>query len=188
MKPHFLQLDETPAVVLHSSARGFFCRRPAIFEGLAVLPELAAPERQTFFLRKHIMTSAELQRIQKRLQRERDHLLVTLQRLAAETRDCDPEDPQDVGDFCLNSISKENLFQQRSQVQGRLRMIESALSRIDEGSFGTCQSCAGEIPDRRLEVLPWASNCIRCQELLEQRHLDRSPAPSPFSPTSHTAM
>lgn len=134
------------------------------------------------------MTSAELQRIQKRLQRERDQLLVHLQRLAAEARNCDPDDPQDVGDFCLSSISKENLFQQRSQVQARLRMIESALLRIDEGAFGTCQSCGEDIPARRLEVLPWASNCIHCQEQLEQRHLDRSPAPSPFLATHRLAM
>lgn len=134
------------------------------------------------------MTSAELQRIQKKLQSERDQLLVSLQRLTAETRDSDPEDPQDVGDFCLNSLSKEHLFQQRSLVQGRLRMIEAALSRVDEGSFGTCQSCGDEIPTRRLEVLPWACNCIHCQEHLEQRHLDRSPTSPPLSPTHRIAM
>jgi len=134
------------------------------------------------------MTTAELQRVQKRLQRERDQLLNTLQRLAAETRDCDPEDPQDVADLCLNSLSKENLFQQRSQVQARLRLIESALTRVDDGSFGTCQTCGDDIPARRLEVLPWAFNCIHCQERLEQHHLDRSPASTPFSPIGRPAL
>jgi len=134
------------------------------------------------------MTTAELQRVQKRLQRERDQLLITLQRLAAETRDCDPKDPQDVADLCLNSLSKESLFQQRSQVQARLRMIEAALARVDDGSFGSCQTCGDDIPARRLEVLPWASNCLHCQERLEQRHLDRSPAAPPFSPIGRPAL
>jgi DnaK suppressor protein len=45
-----------------------------------------------------------------------------------------------------------------------LRKIGSALKRLDEGDFGICVECEKEIPPRRLQVLPWATHCVPCQE------------------------
>jgi DnaK suppressor protein len=44
------------------------------------------------------------------------------------------------------------------------RSVESALLRIQDGSFGTCLHCGSEISKRRLEAVPWAPLCIVCQE------------------------
>jgi DnaK suppressor protein len=52
----------------------------------------------------------------------------------------------------------------------QLRDARAALSRIQEGEFGTCQACDEEIHPKRLAALPWASLCIRCQE-----DFDRNP-------------
>ncbi|HTT22353.1 MAG TPA: TraR/DksA family transcriptional regulator [Candidatus Sulfotelmatobacter sp.] len=46
----------------------------------------------------------------------------------------------------------------------RLRDVEAALSRIEEGDFGTCVDCDERIPVKRLTAIPWASRCVRCQE------------------------
>jgi RNA polymerase-binding protein DksA len=46
--------------------------------------------------------------------------------------------------------------------------IEHALRRLEEGTFGVCESCGVEIAKRRLEVLPRARHCLRCQERLER--------------------
>ena len=42
--------------------------------------------------------------------------------------------------------------------------VAAALFRIQDGCFGTCTHCGNEIGRRRLEALPWAPLCIRCQE------------------------
>jgi DnaK suppressor protein len=42
----------------------------------------------------------------------------------------------------------------------RLREVEEALARIDEGTYGTCRVCGREIPQERLEAVPWATLCI----------------------------
>ena len=47
--------------------------------------------------------------------------------------------------------------------------IEAALKRIDEGTYGTCTNCGGEIPAERLEAYPWASLCIDCKRKSERR-------------------
>jgi RNA polymerase-binding protein DksA len=45
--------------------------------------------------------------------------------------------------------------------------IDSALQRIDDGSYGTCVNCGREIPVQRLEAHPTASLCIDCKRRAE---------------------
>ena len=48
------------------------------------------------------------------------------------------------------------------------RGVELALHRTQDGSFGACVHCDGDIGRRRLEAVPWASLCIRCQEAADR--------------------
>ncbi len=49
-----------------------------------------------------------------------------------------------------------------AEAQEQLNRIAAALRKIDEGTYGQCEQCAGPIDSRRLETLPDASLCIRC--------------------------
>jgi DnaK suppressor protein len=49
----------------------------------------------------------------------------------------------------------------------QLRNARAALRRIEEGSFGICQECDQDIHSNRLAAVPWASYCIRCQEIMD---------------------
>lgn len=51
----------------------------------------------------------------------------------------------------------------RLAARSALTAIDAALRRLDEGSYGTCESCAEPIPWGRLEVLPMTSLCTDCQ-------------------------
>jgi len=42
--------------------------------------------------------------------------------------------------------------------------IEGALERLEDGEFGVCEGCGTDIPNRRLQALPWARYCIDCAE------------------------
>lgn len=54
-------------------------------------------------------------------------------------------------------------------VSGRTVLeIEEALRRLDEGSFGDCEWCGKAIEPKRLEVLPYARFCLKCQEKQER--------------------
>lgn len=57
-------------------------------------------------------------------------------------------------DFALLSIESEEAL---------LRKIEEALQRIREGTYGHCAECGEEINAERLEALPFATLCVRCQ-------------------------
>lgn len=49
----------------------------------------------------------------------------------------------------------------------QILLIEEALRRIAKGSYGLCTECGGRIPSARLEAIPWAPFCVRCQQMLE---------------------
>jgi DnaK suppressor protein len=53
-------------------------------------------------------------------------------------------------------------------------MVEGALSRVREGTYGECISCGREINAKRLEAVPWTRHCIECQEKLEKGMLEES--------------
>src|SRR5579872_5704334 len=53
-----------------------------------------------------------------------------------------------------------------------LRQVRAALARIDDGSFGTCMHCEQEISPKRLNAVPWAPFCIRCQEAADRHEFE----------------
>lgn len=71
----------------------------------------------------------------------------------------------------LDAVSNQ---QARDHVAGDLRRlrqqsadVECAIARWNLGCFGECIACDEPIKAARLEVLPWAANCTRCQSRLE---------------------
>lgn len=53
-----------------------------------------------------------------------------------------------------------------------LRLIDAALRRVAETSFGECLSCGEKIEIKRLEAVPWARHCVECQELQDKGRLE----------------
>lgn len=49
-----------------------------------------------------------------------------------------------------------------------LQLIEEALARIKEGTYGTCETCGCPIPKGRLNILPHTANCVRCVESAQE--------------------
>jgi DnaK suppressor protein len=76
------------------------------------------------------------------------------------------EDPSDDGDLSQQS-HEEWLFLNRNNLEKTLlREVEEALARVRDGSYGICQECEEPISPKRLQALPWAKFCVRCQEML----------------------
>ena len=56
----------------------------------------------------------------------------------------------------------------RDRAIQQLALVDAALARLDEGTFGACLRCGRPIPDARLEALPWAAHCIDCQSAIDR--------------------
>lgn len=75
----------------------------------------------------------------------------------------------DVVDAALDSAQDE-ISSQLAEVESReLARIEYALERMRNGQFGVCEGCGANIPMARLNALPYATYCIKCQREAERQ-------------------
>src|SRR5215469_9570274 len=118
------------------------------------------------------MDKKRVEQFKKRLETRQQELRRTISRTEQDGRAADDEATQDIADRAASSYNKEFLFHQSNNDRQLLNMVESALDRIREGSFGECISCGKEINVKRLEAVPWTRHCIECQEKLEQGLLE----------------
>jgi DnaK suppressor protein len=51
----------------------------------------------------------------------------------------------------------------------KLRNIDEALLKIEEGEYGICEECEEEIPIGRLKVMPFARYCVKCKADIEKQ-------------------
>lgn len=75
---------------------------------------------------------------------------------------------QDEGDRAENSYTKEFLLSLSDFERKKLQLIDEALKRIKENTYGKCQMCGKDVGMKRLGVVPWAPNCFHCQEKAEE--------------------
>ena len=120
------------------------------------------------------MEKKKLEAFKKRLETRQQELRRMVSRTEQDGRRVDEDSAQDIADRAASSYNKEFLFHQSNNDRQLLQMVESALSRIREGSFGECISCGKEINPKRLEAVPWTRHCIECQEKLEQGQLEEA--------------
>ena len=74
---------------------------------------------------------------------------------------------KDEGDRANTSLAREIDLGQKSRDRALLALVDAALKRISEGTFGDCLNCGQEINAKRLEAIPWVRYCITCQELID---------------------
>lgn len=119
------------------------------------------------------MDKKKLETFKKRLEDRQRELRQNVSRAEQDGRAADLDTAQDIADRASSSYQKEFLFHQSSSERQTLQMVENALSRIREGTFGECISCGNEINPKRLEAVPWTRYCIDCQEKLEKGQLEQ---------------
>jgi DnaK suppressor protein len=75
--------------------------------------------------------------------------------------------------MAANAYTKELLFSMSAIDRRLLDLIDEALVRIEAGEYGQCVHCGELVQERRLEAVPWARHCLRCQDLQERGLLNQ---------------
>jgi RNA polymerase-binding transcription factor len=117
------------------------------------------------------MDKKRLDYYKKKLQARREELVRAISRTEQEGREADEDPTVDLADKAANSYTKEFLFGQTHNDRALLQLVDDALRRIKEESFGQCISCEQELQQKRLEAVPWTRYCINCQEKQERGQL-----------------
>jgi RNA polymerase-binding protein DksA len=79
-------------------------------------------------------------------------------------------DPKDIADIASDDIDRKMIEAIGSQDLKRLKLIDSALTRIQQGKYGLCMKCGKKIPQDRLEAIPYALMCVECKTAEERRN------------------
>ena len=106
----------------------------------------------------------------KRTLEDRQRLLrESVSRTEQDGRTADVSDSaQDIADRASSSYQKEFLFHQSNTDRQLLLLVDGALDRLRQGSYGECIACGNEINPKRLQAVPWTRYCISCQEKQER--------------------
>lgn len=79
------------------------------------------------------------------------------------------DDPsEDLVDRANNAYTREFALSLSDGERQTLLLIEDALKRFEEDSYGVCTHCGRSIGAPRLQAVPWARYCVDCQEQSEQ--------------------
>ena len=106
----------------------------------------------------------------RRLSSEYQNLVKSINRSRLAAEEIKLENTEDEGDLATISHSRDVLYNLHEGGFARLRFIQEALKAMDRGKYGECVRCGEDINEKRLEAVPWATMCIRCQEETEAEH------------------
>ncbi|HEV7520451.1 MAG TPA: TraR/DksA family transcriptional regulator [Candidatus Angelobacter sp.] len=114
------------------------------------------------------MDKGKIAKFEELLNKKREELRRNLTRTQEEHNELQ-DFGRDEGDRATASLSKEMTFRQKAQERGLLLLVEAALGRINNGTFGECLHCGQDISANRLTAVPWSRYCITCQELIVEQ-------------------
>ena len=120
------------------------------------------------------MDKRRLEQFKKKLEARQQDLRRIMSRNVLDGRAADEEAAQDIADKAASSYTKEFLFHQSNNDRQLLQLVEEALGRIREGTFGECINCGNEVNAKRLDAVPWTRYCIACQEKVERGQLEET--------------
>ena len=76
----------------------------------------------------------------------------------------------DLGDEALADLLSDMDNAEVARDVREIRALDAALSRLEDGSYGVCADCGGDIGLERLRASPTAMRCIKCQQVYEKTH------------------
>ncbi len=99
----------------------------------------------------------------------KNQILNSMKNTQVEDLQISPDDASEDGDLAQVVISQNVSFGLREREIKRLREIDVALRKIDEGTYGYCEVSEEPIEMKRLEKMPWARLSLEAAEELERK-------------------
>ncbi len=114
------------------------------------------------------MNKKERERYRNKILKKKEEIVNKISETYNESKEVESGIAQDVADKAESSYTKEFLLSLSNAEREQLLLIDEALKRIDKKELGICQRCGKDINKKRLDVVPWTSYCIDCQEIEEE--------------------
>jgi DnaK suppressor protein len=104
--------------------------------------------------------TARLELVRQETIEKLEHLRLDLRNMAERTAD----------EADADAYEREKTLALLQSLQRKLESIERAIQLAQQGTYGICEGCGDRIDPARLEILPQATLCLKCQRQLERRN------------------
>jgi len=108
------------------------------------------------------MSSKTIEHVRRDLQWMRDHLMQRLRRIREDAAHRAQPLSADAGDRAQEIENDEVLERLERSTAALIAEYQHAIERIDQGRYGTCETCGFAIERERLEIVPQATRCAAC--------------------------
>jgi len=80
------------------------------------------------------------------------------------------EQVADIADDAVQSYDRQLMMGLGEKEFEKLRLVEEAIEKLDEGKYGICLECKELISEERLAVIPFALHCVDCLKIIEKKN------------------
>jgi DnaK suppressor protein len=109
------------------------------------------------------MRKAFLKKARETLLEMRGQLTRAVQHDLQHGREATKDDVMDTYDLASDARDLEINLILNDRERDKLQAIDEALGRVDDGSYGLCEMCEGDIAEARLLAMPFTRVCVSCQ-------------------------
>jgi DnaK suppressor protein len=120
-------------------------------------------------------SSIDIEQFERRLIAERSELAAELPRVGQLVEMFPRTEVVDPEDLSVHLSDRDVTLDIIDRKTTRLALVDAALGRLADGTFGECGMCGDQIAPKRLAADPAVALCIECQQRLEDRSSRRFP-------------
>ena len=121
-------------------------------------------------LEKDFMNESKLASFRTKLEEIRFAIGGEVQEKYKSPQDHLTEQVADIADDAVQSYEHQLMMGLGEKEFEKLRLVEEAIEKLDEGQYGICLECEELISEERLTVVPFASHCVDCLEIIEKKN------------------
>ena len=112
------------------------------------------------------MKKNKLKQLQVLLQNIRAEIVGEVEKISGKENGA--EHMADISDDAARSYDRKLQGDLEKQEWNKLKQVEAALEKVAQDKYGTCEQCEAEIPEARLEIMPYAEFCTQCLSEIEE--------------------
>ena len=112
------------------------------------------------------MKKNKLKQLQVLLQNIRAEIVGEVEKISGKENEA--EHMADISDDAARSYDRKLQGELEEQEWNKLKQVEAALEKVAQYKYGTCEQCEAEIPEARLEIMPYAEFCTQCLSEIEE--------------------
>ena len=115
------------------------------------------------------MEKKKVKYFQSALQEIRIEIVGGVEKLQNNGKNDEAEHMPDISDDAARAYDRKLQGDLEEQEWNKLKQVEAALEKIENGEYGICDQCEKKIPEARLKIIPYTEFCTQCLSEIEKK-------------------